>query len=145
MSLNKIQFNLSLFENPADKARSRKCVLWLMEALVQINKTYITSHNVPPLYKTDVIYKIEDGEYWKDIANILKDGWGDCEDLACYRIAELQSIGIAARPYIKWRKIDNVWVYHALVWRPGNKIEDPSLALGMHGGKIVRKPLFVKP
>lgn len=145
MSLNTIVFSLSLFENEADKARSRKCILWLMEALVQINKTYIETHRVPPLYKTNVIYKIEKGENWKDIPNIIDDGWGDCEDLACWRTAELQYAGVKARPYIKWRKVGRLWVYHALVWRPGNKIEDPSLALGMHGGKIIRKPIFVNP
>ena len=113
-----------------------------MEALVQINKIYLSTHKLPKLYNTDVIYKTEIGESWKDVYNILKDGNGDCEDLACWRIAELQLIGIPARPYIKWRKVRGTWIYHALVWLPGNKIEDPSLALGMEG-KIIRNPIFV--
>ena len=115
-----------------------------MESLCQINKTYLQTHKVPPLYRTNVIYEAETGEEWKDIYHILKDGYGDCEDLACWRIAELQMAGINARPYIKWRKDKGVWVYHALVWLPGNRIEDPSLALGM-AGKIIRKPIYVKP
>jgi len=135
-----------MFENDTDKDRSRKCILWLMESLCEIDKTYLESHReIPGLYNTRVVYRIEDGEHWKDVFNILKDGHGDCEDLACWRVAELRSSGVKARPYIKWRKIDGSWLYHALVWRPGNQIEDPSLALGMYQGKIVRKPIFVKP
>lgn len=144
MSLEKITFRLKLFENQKDKSRSRRSVLWLMESLVQINKMYLLTHDVPMLYKTNVIYKTEVGEIWKDVFNILKDGHGDCEDLSCWRVAELQLSGISARPYIKWRKVNNVWIYHALCWTPGNKIEDPSLALGMQG-KIVRKPMYVTP
>lgn len=144
MSLNEITFSLRLFESKADKDRSRRCILWLMESLCQINKTYLMSHKIPPLYKTDVVYSVERNENWKDVYNIIKDGFGDCEDLSCWRVAELQLVGIAARPYIKWRKRKDVWLYHALVWHPGNKIEDPSLALGMRG-KIVRQPIFVKP
>ena len=144
MSLEKVTFKLRLFEDSKDKNRSRRSVLWLMEALVQINKMYLLMNKVPMLYDTNVIYKIEAGEIWKDIFNILKDGNGDCEDLACWRIAELQLAGISARPYIKWRKVGGTWIYHALCWTPGNKIEDPSLALGMQG-KIIRKPMYVSP
>ncbi len=145
MSLEKITFSLRLFEDSSDRHRSRRCVLWLMEALSQINKTYLATHSkFPSLYESDVVYDVEQNENWKDVYNTLKDGYGDCEDLACWRVAELRLAGIAARPYIKWRKIKNNWLYHALVWNPGNKIEDPSLALGMQG-KIIRKPIFVKP
>lgn len=144
MSLERITLRLRLFTSNRDKTRSRRAILWLMESLVQINKAYIELNNVPKLYDTDVIYQPETGEEWKDVYNILKDGFGDCEDLSCWRTAELRAAGINARPYIKWRKQDGRWIYHALVWTPGDKIEDPSLALGM-SGKIIRKPIYVKP
>jgi hypothetical protein len=144
MGLNEITFSLKLFGSKKDRDRSRRCVLWLMEALCQINKTYLSTHKMPSLYGSDVVYEIENSENWKDVYNILKDGYGDCEDLACWRVAELQLIGVAARPYIKWKKTRGTWLYHGLVWHPGNKIEDPSLALGM-GEKITRKPIFIKP
>jgi hypothetical protein len=145
MSLKEITFELRLFESKADRDRSRRCILWLMEALCQVNKTYLAANKIPPLYESNVYYKFENSELWKDVYNILEDGHGDCEDLSCWRVAELQLIGIPARPYIKWRKQNGIWIYHALVWHPGNKIEDPSLALGMHRGRMVRKPVFVKP
>ena len=146
MSLEKIVFELRLFENSRDRNRSRKCILWLMESMCQINETYLDAHpEIPSIYKTDVIYKMERGEYWKDVYNIMGDGYGDCEDLSCWRVAELRLAGVKARPYIKWRKVQGSWLYHALVWRPGNRIEDPSLSLGMNRGRIIRKPIFVKP
>jgi hypothetical protein len=102
--------------------------------------------NTPSLYDTKAIYVPERGtEIWQDIPNVIKAGSGDCEDLACWRVAELKYAGIAARPYIKWRKKKNSWIYHAVVRLPNGKIEDPSLALGMNDHPITRKPVFTTP
>ena len=92
-----------------------------------------------------VLYEIEKGEQFRDIPTIIEDKFGDCDCLACWRVAELQDIGIAARPYIKWRREGDRWIYHAVVWLPNGKIEDPSMALGMGGGKVVRRPIYVQP
>ncbi|HXI54636.1 MAG TPA: hypothetical protein VNO55_01150, partial [Polyangia bacterium] len=77
----------------------------------------------------------EDGtENWLDIPTIIAAGWGDCEDLACWRVAELRQQGIKASPYAKWRRINGVYHYHAMVRRfEGDKpvLEDPSRKLGM--------------
>jgi hypothetical protein len=143
-----VNFKLCLFERPDDRSRSQKAVLWLMEALVQINLTWLQKHpETPSIYDSGVIYKLIPGviDYWMDIPTIVRDGGGDCEDLACWRVAELRNIGVNARPYIRWKKkTESSYLYHALVWWPGGRIEDPSLALGMRGA-IVRKPVFVEP
>jgi len=151
MSLDRITLSLRLFEDRTDRKRSRINILYLMECFSKMNKSYLKKHKgtrseIPSLYKSSVIYSAESSENRKDIYHTLKDGHGDCEDLACWRVAALQLAGIAARPYIRWKRKRNKrgWIYHALVWHPGNKIEDPSLSLGMHG-KIIRKPIFINP
>ena len=148
MSMPHVIFKLNLFETPNDRGRSQKVLLWLMEALVQTNISWLVANpNTPSIYNTEVVYKFEPGEidYWMDIPTIMKDGGADCEDLACWRVAELRYAGVNARPYIRWKKRPNgSYMYHALVWWPGGRIEDPSLALGMRG-PIVRKPVFVEP
>jgi hypothetical protein len=148
MSLEQILIKVNLFESDFDKDNSRRRLLWILEAMCQVNKLWLQLHpypETPPLYESNVVYKVEKGEIFRDIPNIIKDGCGDCDCLACWRVAELQDIGIAARPYLKWRKEGPRWIYHALVWLPGEQIEDPSLALGMGGGKILRKPIYVAP
>ncbi len=83
---------------------------------------------------------------------MIEAGWGDCEDLACWRVAELRAQGVTASPYVKFRRIAGVYHFHALVGiyreQKGSaleapeegivmpesrlvKIEDPSLRLGM--------------
>lgn len=56
----------------------------------------------------------------------------NCEDLCCWRAAELQAEGIAAHPVFVWRKIeDGSHLYHIVVRYPDGRIEDPSRRLGM--------------
>lgn len=139
-----ITFDIVLFKNDRDIARSRQNLLWLMEALVQVNMGWIKNYPTSALYKSGVVYVPEvKTEVWQDIPTIVKNRSGDCEDLACWRVAELRTAGINARPYIKWRRnSEGGYTYHALVWLPGGKIEDPSIALGMHG-TVTGKPVYV--
>lgn len=59
----------------------------------------------------------------------------NCEDLACWRAAELREDPhhpIKAKPFAKWRrKDDGAYAYHAIVLLPNGQLEDPSLVLGM--------------
>jgi hypothetical protein len=137
-----ICFDVLAFQAKNDFLRSRGALLHLLEALVRINLSFLRANSIkiPTLYDSKVVYKREPKtEIWKDIPTTLKAGGGDCEDLAAWRCAELRFAGIAARPYIKWRKKQ----HHALVLLPDGRIEDPSLALGMNKHEIVRRPVFV--
>lgn len=71
-------------------------------------------------------------ETWKDCAQVLSDGVGDCEDLACWRAAELR-IRFEKNARVTWRRrvVRGVQVFHILVVHPDGSIEDPSLRLGM--------------
>ncbi len=149
MALGPIVFKLHLFEEDSDRWRSQTAVLWLLEALTQINITWLKAYpKTPTLYESKVIYFFDPRylDAWKDIPTIIKDGQGDCEDLACWRLAEIHKAGIrGARPFLRWRKNPKGgYTYHVLVRWPDGRIEDPSMALGMRGA-VVRRPVFVEP
>ena len=56
----------------------------------------------------------------------------NCEDLACYRIAELRvRHGENALPYVTAKKIGTFTLFHIQVEREDGSIEDPSRILGM--------------
>lgn len=102
----------------------------------------------PPLYQSGVVFQPEPWagqfEEFAHAIKVLARGWGDCDDLVCYRVAELRVFGdrlagtppekALARIYGRDRKM------HAQVRRdrrflaPGAiDIEDPSRLLGMPG------------
>lgn len=152
MGLKPIELKVQLFLRRKGKVsldeldRSRRAITWLMFGLAEANREWLETYpGTPPLYKSPVLYRLEPKtEIWQDIPTTLARGFGDCEDLACWRIAELQQEGIAAMPYITWRKRrDGGTVYHALVRHPDGLIEDPSRALGMHGHPITRSPVYI--
>jgi len=144
--MSEIIFEVSLFRDPSDAARSQKCLIHLMWALIEINITFLEKHpQTPLLYKSGVKYFFDRDapDPWQDIPSTLAKGWGDCEDLACWRIAELRHKGkINARPLIRWRKENSHNVYHALLRLPDGRTEDPSVSLGMHG-PYLGKPVYV--
>jgi hypothetical protein len=151
--IKRITFEVDLFR-PNEKHWSRLALLEGLEALCRINQRWLSEVNrgkdkddwFPPLYQTKVIYKPENNtENWKVITRILQDGYGDCEDLSCWRIAELRYAGINAKSYLKWKKIGKIYRYHALVALPNGQFEDPSLALGMSNHPIVKVPIYVSP
>ena len=61
----------------------------MLECLVQINVALMQSRRFPELYETGIRYRQEPlgQENWRDAAIILQTGFGDCEDLAAYRVA----------------------------------------------------------
>lgn len=90
--------------------------------------------NIPPLYSGRIVYRREPArrEDWQSAAETVRRGYGDCEDLVAYRIAELRRAGIPA-----WPKITaiNPQLRHVQLVRrnPDGQwvIEDPSRQLGM--------------
>jgi hypothetical protein len=130
-----------------DRVRSEQSMLLLMEAMCAINQLHLRYKRYPKLYESGVVYRREDHtENWLDIPHVVEAGWGDCEDLTFWRVAELREEGIKAAPFAKWRFLDGAYKYHALVRRfaPGRDhfgrqvnskawLEDPSKRLGMNG------------
>lgn len=199
MAMPKIEFRTQMFRGDWDQVWSQRRMLWMMEALCRVNQTHfqefeafkqrgLVAKNYPSVYRAGLHYETEKGtEIWPDIPSLLQgtmgEGvytgiWGDCEDLACYRVAELRELpwhyerpstftkgateyadprypqepatiaanlarkpwlrwkkvngGIPAKPFAKWRRgQQGQYHYHALVYLPDRRLEDPSLVLGM--------------
>lgn len=68
---------------------------------------------------------------------VIARGWGDCDDLCAYRVAELLETGEPARLRIYCKETaDDIKLYHVQVRRADGTIEDPSRICGM--GRNVR-------
>lgn len=109
----------------------------LLAMLTRWNRFVMKRTTVPPLYEAGVRYIREDYESvhpedWLDCLEVLSQGGGDCEDLACYRAAELQLRGERARAVWHRRSLGNGrTLLHIFVERGDGTLEDPSRLLGM--------------
>ena len=102
-----------------------------LAGLVAVNDVLLATRNLPPLYRSGVRYRREAGtEDWSTAPVVLKRGFGDCEDLAAWRAAELRKLGIPANAIVKRT---GPRMFHAVVQWPDGRIEDPSKVLGMKG------------
>jgi len=110
------------------------------EAQTRVNVAYLAAFpQTPPLYKSGVRYRREGTpEQWKDIPTILRDGFDDCEGLACWLAAELRVNRRieAARVHLVSQAHDDAddgAVIHAIVVDGANPRRrwDPSKVLGM--------------
>jgi hypothetical protein len=106
-----------------------------IEGLTRLNEEMLLAADragnpFPPIYDTDVGYRKEAADTWRHADDVLCSGWGDCEDLAAWRAAELRVYGedTGARVYVYKSGPHR---YHAVVARGNGRIEDPSLILGM--------------
>lgn len=107
----------------------------ILDALVVVNRLFLRTHHVRPLYKSGIRYQQEppDGkpEEFAAIPVVLSRGWADCDDLAPWRVAELQEAGEQATIRITWRRNGGRRLYHVVVRRGDGRIGDPSKLLGM--------------
>jgi hypothetical protein len=106
----------------------------MLPMLVGLNLDYLQEHpRVPMMYESGVRYRPEDAgeEVWLTIPWILLCLAADCEDLACWRVAELQLRGVEARAVWSSRMTPQGELYHIRVMHPDGRIEDPSALLGM--------------
>jgi hypothetical protein len=127
-------FQLRAFDVIDNGAKGRVLEL-LLEALIAADIEYLrVCPSTPSLYDSGVVYEEEPGERdnWQDIPETLGLGNGDCEDLGCWRIAELRfRAEERATPFITWREVGDRTVYHIAVRRSDGTVEDPSRLLGM--------------
>jgi hypothetical protein len=95
---------------------------------------------IPKLYESGVRYEREpwtDREEFADILTVLRRGWGDCDDLCAWRVAELRESGepdadirVYWRP-VAWKQPKKPMLMHVQVRRADGSIEDPSRFLGL--------------
>ena len=138
--MREVIFRTDLFGSEPERPASEAVLRLFLEALTAANVAYLQSHpDTPPIYSAGVVYRRETPkikgapipEEWLQIPYVLQQGWGDCEDLACWRAAELLQQGVKAQPTFTFRKQGNFSIYHIMVRLPNGKIEDPSRRLGM--------------
>ena len=127
-------FKLRAFDTLTDDAKLA-ALAHLLEALTAVNVAWLREHvNAPSLYESGVRYEEEPPgrDDWQDIPETLSLRVGDCEDLACWRLAELRVRSLEdARPFVKRAVYGPRTVYHVAVRRSDSRIEDPSRVLGM--------------
>lgn len=101
-----------------------------LEGLVQVNGELLDRSALPPLYRSGVRYRRERGtENWKNCEQVFRAGYGDCEDLCAWRVAELRRAGEQGAYAIVVKTGPKLW--HVQVMREDGRIEDPSVILGM--------------
>lgn len=121
----------------------------LLDAQVRNNLLYLSLYpSTPKLYASGVRYRPEpDGqtfngapcEEFAAIPVVLARKFGDCDDLAPFRVAELVRAGEKAKIRVQWRARRNPdgslgrKYFHIVVRRANGVIEDPSALLGMNG------------
>jgi hypothetical protein len=128
-------FMLRAFDTLSDEAKMNALVQ-LLEALTAVNSAYLLEHaRTPLLYESGVRYEEEPPgrDEWQDIPETLARRVGDCEDLGCWRLAELRvREREQASPFIKRSVVGPArTVYHVAVRRADGRLEDPSRILGM--------------
>lgn len=82
----------------------------------------------PSLYRSGVTYTRRPPEHFEAFPAVLRRGAGDCDQLACWRAAELRERGIGATAVPIQKRRD---LMHIVVRWPDGRIEDPSKLLGM--------------
>ncbi len=147
-------------------------LVFMLEGLIKLNEWHLRRSMkraargmgvpFPPLYATGIYYQEDPPgeENWRDapaiLARFIATGKGvDCDQLVCWRVAELRVAGVAAEPVIKWQHLTReqavghgysskfvdaagLWLVHCCVRFPNGSIEDTSKILGM-GGNFTSK------
>jgi hypothetical protein len=132
--MRRVEFITSAFRGNTPMHESQMYLQLLLHALVALDAAYLRFHPETPLiYRAGIRYHREPQGYeqWLQTPCILEQRWGDCEELAAWRVAELRVRGIDAWPCFHWRKFKTSLVYHIVVCLPNGVMEDPSRVLGM--------------
>ena len=145
--MRRVEFITAAFRSGSAREESHVYLQILLNALVKLDAAYLRFHpDAPKIYESGVRYHREPPGYeqWLQIPCILQQRWGDCEELAAWRVAELLREGEYAWPCFRWRRSKKVLTYHIVVCRQDGAIEDPSRIMGM-GWDEDWKPVLAFP
>jgi len=130
-------YRITFVISEKDEPRFHAQLRILLDALMAVDMISLKGREreIPPLYESGIYYEEEPPgqEDWQDLLTCMKLKASDCEDLACFRAAELRvRHGVMARPTFVPRVRPNGGnLYHVQVQYPDGRIEDPSRVLGM--------------
>ena len=107
----------------------------LLDCLARIWARRMRRVPMPLLYGSGIRYQLEPNagtfEQWKSPIQTFESGWGDCDDLTIYRVAELLARGERGAEAQVLAVTTPLGVkMHARVWRGTGVAEDPSILLG---------------
>lgn len=139
--------NRRFAELVVESPRKEKAYYRLLWALVACNLSLLRNrYPWSGLYNEQVKYATDPPgcELWGCLALLAEQGEGDCEDLACARVAEELFLGRSAEPYLSHeseelcqlkpnghRECAETRHFHVRVKHASGRIEDPSTRLGM--------------
>lgn len=110
----------------------------LTEEIARENEVALRSDpRVPRLYKSGVFYKMRlaEGLTFVDLYEVIRKGYGHCQHLVGWRVAELRARDgeLDAKPAVRWRhdKRKKRMIFHVVVRRADGSEECPSKRLGM--------------
>lgn len=115
----------------------RRALLPLLEAATSTAERWLEDHpEAPRIYESGVRWQAEPPgqETWDPPPTVIQRRWGDCDDLAPWRAAELRREGDSearADTYVSRIYPDGRRLWHAIVVRGDGTVEDPSARLGM--------------
>jgi hypothetical protein len=101
-----------------------------LSGLTALNVQLLGLLAYPSIYDAGVVYHKEPRDVWRHVVDVYRSGWGDCEDLAAWRAAELQASGEDPDAFVYVYR-SAAKRYHAVVGRGDGTVEDPSYILGM--------------
>lgn len=102
-----------------------------LEGLVQVDRLVLEKDpSIPPVYQSGAVWRAIPHKTWRRADQIAGEGWGDCEGLSSWRVAEAQLSGEDPDCRVGVYHT-GPQKYHAVVIRGDDQIEDPSVLLGM--------------
>lgn len=111
-----------------------EAALAALEAHVYRAQDELRRHRLPRLYRSGVKYKRAPMEArWRTPRQVLAIGYGHCPDLAAWRVAELRESGEDPEATVSIRYGGRRGLWHLVVRRGDETLEDPSAVLGMRG------------
>lgn len=105
----------------------------ILESLSAVWARLMKAYPLPPLYQAGIRYREEPnlGSGLEEVAmpwRCYKRRWGDCDDLVCYRVAELRARGEQATVQVLRRR--GTRNFHVTVRRASGAVEDPAVRCG---------------
>lgn len=106
------------------------CLAAFVEALTRLDIAYLELHpETPRLYLSNVRYA--EVPRWQDVPSLLQSGRGDCKSIVAWRLAEMRGSDPNASIHVVHRIIGQEDHLHVLIRRSDDRLEDPSVKLGM--------------
>jgi hypothetical protein len=106
----------------------------ILDVTADVYAAELRNRPLPPLYTTNVQYRPEPNsgtgvEEWAAPWTVYERGWGDCDDLVLWRVAEIRAHGGWATVQVARQVNPDTGKFHIRVRHLDGREEDPSILL----------------